>query len=67
MTNIFSIFQAIHRTFQQDLYRLRLLTARSYVKAITSNMNPINSNSVDLLKLSAQVNICITKNKHLGE
>ncbi|KAI1280886.1 Bardet-Biedl syndrome 1 protein [Halotydeus destructor] len=45
----------IHRTFQQDLYRLRLNTARAYVKAITTSLNPISTNAVDSLKLSAQV------------
>ncbi|XP_074595075.1 Bardet-Biedl syndrome 1 [Brevipalpus obovatus] len=46
---------AIHRTFQHDLYRLRLITARSYVKAIVSSLNPMTSNTMDPLKLSAQV------------
>ena len=41
--------------FQQDIYRLRLMTARSYVKAITSSMNPVSANSNESLKLSAQV------------
>lgn len=41
--------------FQQDIYRLKLMTARSYVKAISSSMNPVSSNSGESLKLSAQV------------
>ncbi|RWS02729.1 Bardet-Biedl syndrome 1 protein-like protein, partial [Dinothrombium tinctorium] len=45
----------IHRTFQQDLYRLRLTTSRTYVKAITASLNPISANIVDPLKLSAQI------------
>ncbi|XP_015781320.1 Bardet-Biedl syndrome 1 protein-like isoform X2 [Tetranychus urticae] len=46
---------AIHRAFQQDLYRLRLVVARAYVKAIAASLNPMSSNAVDPLKLSAQV------------
>ncbi|XP_054167725.1 Bardet-Biedl syndrome 1 protein homolog [Oppia nitens] len=46
---------AIHRTFQHDLYRLKLMAARSYVKAISTSLNPMSSNAIDPLKLSAQV------------
>ncbi|CAG2105820.1 unnamed protein product, partial [Medioppia subpectinata] len=46
---------SIHRTFQHDLYRLKLIAARSYVKAIASSLNPLSSTAIDPLKLSAQV------------
>lgn len=45
----------MHRTFQQDMYRLKLMAARSYVKAVTASLNPISDNPSDSLKLSAQV------------
>ena len=46
---------AMHRTFQRDLYLLRLRTAREYLKALNSSMNPISSDPNEPLKLSAQV------------
>ncbi|XP_067130781.1 Bardet-Biedl syndrome 1 protein [Centruroides vittatus] len=45
----------MHRAFQHDLYRMRLITARAYVKALTSSLNPVSYNASDLLRLSAQV------------
>ena len=47
----------MHRQFQHDLYRLRLETARSYVKALENSMNPISTNPQEPLKLSAQVQL----------
>lgn len=46
----------MHRTFQHDLYRLRLESARSYVKALTTSLNPVSASLNDPLKLSATVN-----------
>ncbi|XP_050407312.2 Bardet-Biedl syndrome 1 protein homolog isoform X2 [Patella vulgata] len=46
---------AMHRTFQRDLYLLRLNTARQYVKALDNSMNPISSDPTEPLKLSAQI------------
>ncbi|PIK35231.1 hypothetical protein BSL78_27943, partial [Apostichopus japonicus] len=46
---------AMHRMFQHDLYRLRLNTAREYVKVLNSSMNPISTNLSEPLKLAAQV------------
>eukprot|EP00794_Sanderia_malayensis_P020242 gene20242-22224_t len=46
---------AMHRVFQQDLYRLRLKTARSYVHAITTSLNPLSTSLHDPVKLSVQV------------
>ncbi|PIK35713.1 putative Bardet-Biedl syndrome 1 protein, partial [Apostichopus japonicus] len=45
----------MHRMFQHDLYRLRLNTAREYVKVLNSSMNPISTNLSEPLKLAAQV------------
>ncbi|XP_025104031.1 LOW QUALITY PROTEIN: Bardet-Biedl syndrome 1 protein-like [Pomacea canaliculata] len=46
---------AMHRTFQRDLYLLRLNVAREYVKALENSMNPISSDPTEPLKLTAQV------------
>nr|CAD7602763.1 unnamed protein product [Timema genevievae] len=45
----------MHQTFQQDLLRLRLSTARSCVKALQSCSNPISGSSDEPVKISAQV------------
>ncbi|XP_013780434.1 Bardet-Biedl syndrome 1 protein homolog, partial [Limulus polyphemus] len=45
----------MHRSFQHDLYRLRLNTARSYVKVLTSSLTPVSTGGSDPLKLSAQI------------
>lgn len=45
----------MHRTFQRDLYLLRLNVAREYVKALENSMNPISSDPTEPLKLTAQV------------
>jgi len=47
--------EAMHNTFQRDLYRLRLETARSYVKAVTASLTPVTSTQDSSLKISAQV------------
>nr|KAG5712923.1 hypothetical protein BaRGS_007520 [Batillaria attramentaria] len=46
---------AMHRTFQRDLYLLRLNVAREYAKALDNSMNPISSDPTEPLKLSAQI------------
>ncbi|XP_068081966.1 Bardet-Biedl syndrome 1 protein homolog [Anabrus simplex] len=46
---------AMHQTFQHDLFRLRLTTARAYVNVLQSCTNPISSSVKDPLKLTAQV------------
>ncbi|XP_071794355.1 BBSome complex member BBS1-like [Asterias amurensis] len=46
---------SMHRMFQHDLYRLRLNTARSFVKALDNSLTPISSNPAEPLKLSAQI------------
>ena len=52
---------AMHRTFQRDLYLLRLNVAREYAKALDNSMNPISSDPTEPLKLSAQVSerVCV--------
>jgi Bardet-Biedl syndrome 1 protein len=45
----------MHRTFQSDLQKLRLLTARSYVKALHSSLNPVSSAACDPVKLNCAV------------
>jgi len=46
---------SMHRRFQQDLYLLRLKTAREYVKTIDSALMPVSTHASDPLKLSAQI------------
>lgn len=52
---IYLFFKAMHRTFQRDLAQLRLKVLREYVKALDSSMNPISSDPMEPLKLSAHV------------
>ncbi|XP_059157343.1 Bardet-Biedl syndrome 1 protein homolog [Physella acuta] len=46
---------AMHRTFQRDLSLLRLKVMREYVKVLDSSMNPISSDPMEPLKLTANV------------
>ncbi|GAB6030980.1 Bardet-Biedl syndrome 1 protein [Chamberlinius hualienensis] len=46
---------AMHRVYQQDLYKLRLHTARCYVEALESNLNLVSVNPADNFRLSARV------------
>ncbi|CAM1320405.1 BBS1 (predicted) [Pycnogonum litorale] len=43
------------KTFQRDLYKMKLETARAYVKTIGSGLNPVSNNVDEPIKLSAQV------------
>ncbi|KAJ9590443.1 hypothetical protein L9F63_016530 [Diploptera punctata] len=45
----------MHQTFQHDLFRLRLDTARACVTALQSCSNPFSTDSHEPLKMSAQV------------
>jgi hypothetical protein len=49
------MFVAMHQTFQHDLFRLRLNTARACVNALQSCSNPVSANINEPLKMSAQV------------
>jgi len=42
----------MHRTFQRDLFRLKLMSARNYVKALKGNLTPI----VNSLQVSLRIN-----------
>ncbi|MEJ1273543.1 dipeptidylpeptidase 3 [Cricetulus griseus] len=46
---------AMHRTFQTDLYLLRLRAARAYVQALESSLSPMSSTAREPLKLHAVV------------
>jgi len=46
---------SMHRRFQQDLYLLRLKTAREYVKTLDTASTPFSTSTADPLKLSAQI------------
>ncbi|XP_041518075.1 Bardet-Biedl syndrome 1 protein isoform X1 [Microtus oregoni] len=46
---------AMHRTFQTDLYLLRLRAARAYVQALESSLSPMSTTSREPLKLHAVV------------
>ncbi|XP_045153204.1 Bardet-Biedl syndrome 1 protein isoform X3 [Echinops telfairi] len=46
---------AMHRTFQTDLYLLRLRTARAYVQALESSLSPVSATAREPLKLHAVV------------
>ena len=45
----------MHRAFQRDLCKLRLSTARAYVKMITDGQGPMSYSSGSALRLTAQV------------
>ncbi|XP_006860945.1 PREDICTED: Bardet-Biedl syndrome 1 protein isoform X2 [Chrysochloris asiatica] len=46
---------AMHRTFQTDLYLLRLRTARAYVQALESSLSPVSVTAREPLKLHALI------------
>ena len=45
----------MHRAFQRDLCKLRLSTARAYVKMITDGQGPMSYSAGSALRLTAQV------------
>lgn len=45
----------MHRTFQKDLFKLRLTTARAFSQCLRNSLNPLSSSLEDPLKLSARV------------
>lgn len=47
----------MHRTFQTDLYLLRLRAARAYVQALESSLSPMSTTAREPLKLHAVVRI----------
>ncbi|XP_042364490.1 Bardet-Biedl syndrome 1 protein [Plectropomus leopardus] len=46
---------AMHRAFQMDLSRLRLASAKAYVKALESSLTPMSSSLTEPLKMNAVV------------
>lgn len=50
-----SLPSAMHRTFQADLYLLRLRAARAYVQALESSLSPVSVTAQEPLKLHAVV------------
>lgn len=47
----------MHRTFQTDLYLLRLRAARAYVQALESSLSPMSATAREPLKLHAVVSL----------
>lgn len=45
----------MHRIFQRDLCKMRLTTARSFVKVITDGQGPLSSSGASSLRLDAKV------------
>lgn len=45
----------IHKTFEQELMRLKLTAYKTYAKAFKSSLNPISLKHFDSIKLSAKV------------
>lgn len=45
----------MHRTFQADLYLLRLRAARAYAQALESSLSPVSATAREPLKLHAVV------------
>lgn len=45
----------MHETFQRDLRQLKLETARSYVKAVSTSMMPLATSQDSSLNVIAQV------------
>lgn len=53
-------YLSIHKTFEHELIRLKLNSARTYVKSLQSSLNPVSLSTNESIKLSAKVN----KNMH---
>ncbi|XP_028565697.2 BBSome complex member BBS1 isoform X2 [Podarcis muralis] len=46
---------AMHRVFQTDLSRIRLMAARAYAQALQCNMTPVSESAQEQLKMNAMV------------
>lgn len=51
----------MHRVYQQDLYKLRLNTARCFVDALESSSNPLSTGPLEEIKLSTRVCLALFK------
>jgi Bardet-Biedl syndrome 1 protein len=45
----------MHQTFQKDLFRFRIKTAKEFLKSLQTSSTPISTNPNEPLKLNAQV------------
>lgn len=59
-------FLGIHKSFQVELQRLKLTSARTYAESLKSNMNPLSLNRADSLKLAANVSCILTHFRSLS-
>ncbi len=49
------LFKVMHQTFQKELYRFRIKTAKEFLKSLKTASTPISTNPNEPLKLNAQV------------
>ncbi len=47
---------AMHQTFQKDLFKFRLKTAKLFLTSLKASNMPVSTNPNEPLKLNAQVN-----------
>jgi hypothetical protein len=47
----------MHQTFQKELYKFRIKTAKEFLNSLKSSSTPVSTNPNEPLKLNAQVNI----------
>jgi Bardet-Biedl syndrome 1 protein len=45
----------MHQTFQRELYKFRIKTAREFLKSLSNSSTPISTNPNEPIKLNAQV------------
>jgi hypothetical protein len=45
----------MHQTFQKDLVKLRIKTAKEFLRTLKTSSTPISTNPNEPLKLNAQV------------
>jgi Bardet-Biedl syndrome 1 protein len=49
------MFLVMHQTFQKELFRFRIKTAKEFLKSLQNVSTPISTNPNEPLKLNAQV------------
>jgi len=47
--------KVMHQTFQKDLVKLRIKTAKEFLRTLKTSSTPISTNPNEPLKLNAQV------------
>ena len=50
----------MHQTFQSELFKLKLSTARHYAKTLETKLNPVSSSKNTPIKFSVQVKVKVT-------